>query len=183
MGPIFDKTTSNTTGIASMNWMDGQWTCCDGMKSMLDGNAALNAAETMLESMEMDRIEPGWDWHMALGKTLEWHNIQLHYINSTCFHVRRYHSRRHRTYQTSSTTNATNLTNANAAGGKPQEAKAKAAKKAALKGTNSRTLRKVRTSVTFHRPKSESIWELRVSEASERAWRSEAVGCSRGEEA
>jgi len=39
------------------------------------------------------------------------------------------------------------------AGGKPQEAKAKAAKKAALKGTNSRTLRKVRTSVTFHRPK------------------------------
>ncbi|ORY23950.1 ribosomal protein L23/L15e core domain-containing protein [Naematelia encephala] len=38
------------------------------------------------------------------------------------------------------------------AAAKPQDAKAKAAKKAALKGTSSHTLRKVRTSVSFHRP-------------------------------
>lgn len=36
---------------------------------------------------------------------------------------------------------------------KPQDAKAKVAKKAALKGTASKTLRKVRTSTTFHLPK------------------------------
>lgn len=38
------------------------------------------------------------------------------------------------------------------AAAKPQDAKAKAAKKAALKGTSSHSVRKVRTSVTFHRP-------------------------------
>ncbi|WVN85533.1 60S ribosomal protein L25 [Cryptococcus depauperatus CBS 7841] len=42
--------------------------------------------------------------------------------------------------------------NAAKADAKPQDAKAKAAKKAALKGTNSTSIRKVRTSVTFHRP-------------------------------
>merc|ERR1712080_612950 len=36
---------------------------------------------------------------------------------------------------------------------KPQDAQAKAAKKAALKGTNATALKKVRTSATFHRPK------------------------------
>ncbi|GAA6004145.1 hypothetical protein JCM10207_002452 [Rhodosporidiobolus poonsookiae] len=36
---------------------------------------------------------------------------------------------------------------------KPQDVKAKAAKKAALKGTSGTKLSKVRTSVTFHRPK------------------------------
>ncbi|RSH90390.1 60S ribosomal protein L25 [Saitozyma podzolica] len=36
--------------------------------------------------------------------------------------------------------------------GQAQDAKAKAAKKAALKGTSSHSVRKVRTSVTFHRP-------------------------------
>jgi large subunit ribosomal protein L23Ae len=40
-----------------------------------------------------------------------------------------------------------------AAAGKPADVKAKAAKKAALKGTNSTSVRKVRTSVSFHRPK------------------------------
>ncbi|ORX35445.1 ribosomal protein L23/L15e core domain-containing protein [Kockovaella imperatae] len=39
------------------------------------------------------------------------------------------------------------------AAAKPQDAKAKAAKKAALKGTQSHSVRKVRTSVSFHRPK------------------------------
>jgi len=39
------------------------------------------------------------------------------------------------------------------AAAKPQDAKAKAAKKAALKGTKSTTSRKVRNSVTFYRPK------------------------------
>ena len=39
------------------------------------------------------------------------------------------------------------------AAAKPQDAKAKSAKKAALKGTSSHTVRKVRNSVTFHRPK------------------------------
>ena len=39
------------------------------------------------------------------------------------------------------------------AAAKPQDAKAKSAKKAALKGTQSHSLRKVRTSVSFHRPK------------------------------
>ncbi|GAA5937747.1 60S ribosomal protein uL23 RPL25 [Sporobolomyces koalae] len=39
------------------------------------------------------------------------------------------------------------------AAAKPQDVKAKAAKKAALKGTSSTKLSKVRTSVTFHRPK------------------------------
>jgi large subunit ribosomal protein L23Ae len=39
-----------------------------------------------------------------------------------------------------------------AAAAKPQDVKAKAAKKAALKGTSSHTLRKVRNSVSFHRP-------------------------------
>jgi large subunit ribosomal protein L23Ae len=39
-----------------------------------------------------------------------------------------------------------------AASAKPQDAKAKSAKKAALKGTQSHTIRKVRTSVSFHRP-------------------------------
>jgi large subunit ribosomal protein L23Ae len=39
------------------------------------------------------------------------------------------------------------------ASAKPQAVKAKAAKKAALKGTRPNTLRKVRTSVSFHRPK------------------------------
>lgn len=43
------------------------------------------------------------------------------------------------------------LANCSAAS-KPQDAKAKAAKKAALKGTSSHTARKVRTSVSFHRP-------------------------------
>ncbi|KAI9634433.1 putative ribosomal protein [Dioszegia hungarica] len=38
------------------------------------------------------------------------------------------------------------------AAAKPQDAKAKAAKKAALKGTASHTARKVRTTVSFHRP-------------------------------
>lgn len=38
-------------------------------------------------------------------------------------------------------------------GGKTQEAKARAAKKAALKGTQSHATKKVRTSATFHRPK------------------------------
>lgn len=38
------------------------------------------------------------------------------------------------------------------AAAKPQDVKAKAAKKAALKGTQSHSVRKVRTSVTFHRP-------------------------------
>lgn len=38
------------------------------------------------------------------------------------------------------------------AAAKPQDVKAKAAKKAALKGTQSTSVRKVRTSVTFHRP-------------------------------
>ena len=38
------------------------------------------------------------------------------------------------------------------AAAKPQDAKAKQAKKAALKGTQSHTVRKVRTSVSFHRP-------------------------------
>ncbi|KIR30617.1 60S ribosomal protein L25 [Cryptococcus deuterogattii 99/473] len=38
------------------------------------------------------------------------------------------------------------------AAAKPQDVKAKAAKKAALKGTQSTSARKVRTSVTFHRP-------------------------------
>lgn len=37
--------------------------------------------------------------------------------------------------------------------GNPQEAKARAAKKAALKGTQSHAVKKVRTSVSFHRPK------------------------------
>ena len=39
------------------------------------------------------------------------------------------------------------------AAAKPQDAKAKSAKKSALKGTQSHTIRKVRTSVSFHRPK------------------------------
>lgn len=39
------------------------------------------------------------------------------------------------------------------AAAKPQDVKAKSAKKAALKGTQSHSVRKVRTSVTFHRPK------------------------------
>ncbi|GAA5957328.1 hypothetical protein JCM21900_000809 [Sporobolomyces salmonicolor] len=39
------------------------------------------------------------------------------------------------------------------AAAKPQDVKAKAAKKAALKGTSGTKLSKVRTSVTFHRPK------------------------------
>merc|ERR1712230_37381 len=39
------------------------------------------------------------------------------------------------------------------ASAKPQDVQAKAAKKAALKGTNASTLKKVRTSATFHRPK------------------------------
>ncbi|KAM0790291.1 hypothetical protein ACM66B_005593 [Microbotryomycetes sp. NB124-2] len=39
------------------------------------------------------------------------------------------------------------------AAAKPQDVKAKAAKKAALKGTNGSKLRKVRTSVSFYRPK------------------------------
>ncbi|KAK4048470.1 60S ribosomal protein L25 [Microbotryomycetes sp. JL221] len=39
------------------------------------------------------------------------------------------------------------------AAAKPQDAKAKAAKKAALKGTAASKLSKVRTSVSFHRPK------------------------------
>jgi large subunit ribosomal protein L23Ae len=38
------------------------------------------------------------------------------------------------------------------AAAKPQDAKAKTAKKAALKGTSSHSSRKVRTSVSFHRP-------------------------------
>lgn len=38
------------------------------------------------------------------------------------------------------------------AAAKPQDAKAKAAKKAALKGTSGQTARKFRTSVSFHRP-------------------------------
>ncbi|WWC60625.1 60S ribosomal protein uL23 [Kwoniella dejecticola CBS 10117] len=41
----------------------------------------------------------------------------------------------------------------NKAAAKPQDAKAKSAKKAALKGTSSGSVRKVRTSVSFHRPK------------------------------
>ena len=45
------------------------------------------------------------------------------------------------------------LTRFLAAAAKPQDVKAKAAKKAALKGTSSHTVRKFRTSVTFHRPK------------------------------
>ncbi|WVW80464.1 hypothetical protein I302_102446 [Kwoniella bestiolae CBS 10118] len=40
----------------------------------------------------------------------------------------------------------------NKAAAKPQDAKAKSAKKAALKGTQSGSVRKVRTSVSFHRP-------------------------------
>ncbi|KAL8277138.1 hypothetical protein RQP46_010466 [Phenoliferia psychrophenolica] len=40
---------------------------------------------------------------------------------------------------------------------KPQDAKAKAAKKAALKGTNGTKSAKIRTSVTFHRPKTLSL--------------------------
>merc|ERR1712080_601895 len=36
---------------------------------------------------------------------------------------------------------------------KPQDAQAKAAKEAALKGANATALKKVRTSATFHRPK------------------------------
>ncbi|WVQ85700.1 60S ribosomal protein L25 [Cryptococcus sp. DSM 104549] len=43
-------------------------------------------------------------------------------------------------------------TTAGKAAAKPQDVKAKAAKKAALKGTSSTSLRKVRTSVSFHRP-------------------------------
>merc|ERR1711939_270752 len=39
---------------------------------------------------------------------------------------------------------------------KPQDAQAKAAKKAALKGTNATALKKVRTSATFHRLNTES---------------------------
>merc|ERR1712029_1316113 len=39
------------------------------------------------------------------------------------------------------------------AAAKPQDVKAKAAKKAALKGTQATALKKVRHSVTFHRPK------------------------------
>lgn len=39
------------------------------------------------------------------------------------------------------------------AAAKPADVKAKAAKKAALKGVNSTSIRKVRTSVSFHRPK------------------------------
>jgi large subunit ribosomal protein L23Ae len=38
------------------------------------------------------------------------------------------------------------------AAAKPQEAKAKLAKKAALKGTQSKSLRKIRTTTSFHRP-------------------------------
>ncbi|OCF56735.1 60S ribosomal protein L25 [Kwoniella mangroviensis CBS 10435] len=39
------------------------------------------------------------------------------------------------------------------AAAKPQDAKAKSAKKAALKGVSGGSVRKVRTSVSFHRPK------------------------------
>ncbi|ODN84092.1 hypothetical protein, variant 1 [Cryptococcus amylolentus CBS 6039] len=43
-------------------------------------------------------------------------------------------------------------TSGSKAAAKPQDVKAKAAKKAALKGTQSTNVRKVRTSVSFHRP-------------------------------